>query len=194
MADFSSGSVTGGSGGSAVGSKGRRFAAGWVDLVLIPIFLGVVVGLLLLKTPEGIRNVILILLNIGWMIFRDMIFSPGRKFELRRIINMIALVLSGIGVLLAVVKLVPPVAIVFVGLVGGISLIVLLLDKTGTGANLKLVSLTGEKVTIGQAFIRNILLIIPFVLVFGYIIEVVALLVKGERVADGWAKTRVVEV
>jgi uncharacterized RDD family membrane protein YckC len=56
----------------------------------------------------------------------------------------------------------------------------------------KLVSLTGGNVTLAQAFIRNILLIIPFVLVVGYPVEIVALLVKGERVADGWAKTRVV--
>ena len=140
MADFSSGSVTGGSSESTVASKGKRFAAGVIDLILIPIVLGVVAGLLLLRAPEGIRNVILILLNIAWMVFRDAVFSPGRKM-------------------------------------------------VGT----KLVSLAGEKVSIGQAFIRNILLIIPFVLVIGYIVELVALLVKGERVADSWAKTRVVE-
>ena len=39
---------------------------------------------------------------------------------------------------------------------------------------------------------RNILLIIPFVLVVGYIIEIIFILTKGERLADGWAKTRVV--
>ena len=140
MADFSSESVTGGSGGPAVASKGKRFAAGVIDLILIPIVLGVVAGLLLLNAPPGIRNVLLILLNIAWMIFRDAVFSPGRKM-------------------------------------------------VGT----KLVSLAGEKVSLGQAFIRNILLIIPFVLVIGYIVELVFLLWKGERLADRWAKTRVVE-
>ena len=140
MADFSSGSVTGGSSESTVASKGKRFAAGVIDLILIPIVLGVIAGLLLLRAPEGIRNVILIVLNIAWMIFRDAVFSPGRKM-------------------------------------------------VGT----KLVNLAGGKVSIGQAFIRNILLIIPFILVIGYIVELVALLVKGERVADSWAKTRVVE-
>lgn len=127
-------------GGPAVASKGKRFAAGVIDLILVPIVLGVIAGLLLLTVPEGIRNTILILLNIGWMIFRDGVFSPGRKM-------------------------------------------------VGT----KLVSLTGGKVTIAQAFIRNILLIIPFVLVVGYLVEIVALLTKGERLADNWAKTRVVE-
>ena len=141
MADFSSESITGGSSGPAVASKGKRFAAGVIDLILIPILLGVIAGLLLLNAPEGIRNVLLILLNIAWMIFRDAVFSPGRKM-------------------------------------------------VGT----KLVSLTGEKVSLGQAFIRNILLIIPFVLVIGYLVELVSLLAKGERVADGWAKTRVTEV
>lgn len=140
MADFSSESVTGGPSGPAVASKGKRAAAGAIDLILIPIILGVIAGLALLNAPQGIRNVLLILLNIAWMIFRDAVFSPGRKM-------------------------------------------------VGT----KLVSLTGEKVSIGQAFIRNILLIIPFVLVVGYIVELVSLLVRGERVADSWAKTRVVE-
>jgi uncharacterized RDD family membrane protein YckC len=80
----------------------------------------------------------------------------------------------------------------FLAVWGAISVIVLLLDRPAPNANLRLVSLTGDRVTIGQAFIRNILLVIPFVLVIGYIVEIVALLVKGERVADGWAKTRVV--
>ena len=140
MTDFSSESVSGKPSGPAVASKGKRFAAGVIDLILIPIILGVVAGLLLLNAPPAIRNVLLILLNIAWMIFRDAVFSPGRKM-------------------------------------------------VGT----KLASLAGEKVTLGQAFIRNILLIVPFVLVIGYIVELVALLVKGERVADSWAKTRVVE-
>lgn len=138
MSEFSS--ELSGAGGPAAASKGKRIAAGVIDLILIPIFLGVVAGLLLLNAPEGIRNVILILLNIAWMIFRDAVFSPGRKM-------------------------------------------------VGT----KLVSLSGGKVTLAQAFIRNILLIIPFVLVIGYIVELVSLITKGGRVADTWAKTRVVE-
>lgn len=134
-------SFSGGSGGIVVAPKGKRVAAAVIDLILIPILLGVIAGLVLLRSPEGIRNVLLVLLNIGWMIFRDTVYSPGRKM-----------------------------------------------------VGLKLVSLSGEeKVTIQQAFIRNILLILPFVLVIGYIVELVSLLVKGERVADGWAKTRVVE-
>ena len=137
MTNFSSESLGGGPG---VASKGKRFAAGVIDLILIPIFIGVIAGLLLLNVPEGIRNALLIVLNIAWMIFRDFVFSPGRKM-------------------------------------------------VGT----KLVSLSGDKVTIGQAFIRNVLLVIPFVLVVGYIVELVSLLTKGERMADGWAKTRVVE-
>ncbi len=133
-------SMSGGfAGGPSVAPKGRRFAAGLVDLVLIPIVLGVIIGLVLLSVPEGLRNVILVLVNIAWLIFRDLVYSPGRAM-----------------------------------------------------VGLKLVSLTGDKVSLAQAFIRNILLLIPFVLVVGYIVELIALLVKGERIADGWAKTRVV--
>ena len=58
---------------------------------------------------------------------------------------------------------------------------------------LKLVSLTSEKVTFVQALLRNILLIIPVVLIVGYVLELVWVCVKGNRLADGWAKTMVVE-
>ncbi|MDD5217744.1 MAG: RDD family protein [Candidatus Omnitrophica bacterium] len=133
--------VSGGSAGPEVAAKGRRFAAGVIDLIIIPIILGVVVGLFLLAVPDWIRSVVLVLVNIGWLIFRDYVYSPGRAM-------------------------------------------------VGT----KLISLTSDKVSLAQAFIRNILLLIPFVLVVGYLIEIIALLAKGERIADGWAKTRVVQV
>jgi len=120
--------------------KGKRIAAAIIDLIIIPILLGIIVGVLLLAAPDGVRNTILILVNIGWLIFRDAVFSPGRKM-------------------------------------------------VGT----KIISAEGDgKVSVGQAFIRNILLIIPFVLVIGYIVEIIFVLTKGERLADSWAKTRVV--
>ncbi len=121
-------------------SKGKRFAAGLIDLVVIPIVLGIVIGLVLLAAPDMVRSIVLVLVNIVWLMFRDAVYSPGR----------------------AMVKI-------------------------------KIVSLTGEKVTWLQALIRNILLIIPFVLVVGYIVEIVMLIVKGHRLADNWAKTQVVE-
>jgi uncharacterized RDD family membrane protein YckC len=120
--------------------KGRRFAAGVIDLIIIPIVLGVVLGLALLGIPEGVRSVILVVVNIGWLVFRDAVYSPGRAM-----------------------------------------------------VGLKLVSLSSTKVSVAQAFIRNILLIIPFVLVIGYIVEIIAVLSKGDRVADNWAKTRVAQ-
>lgn len=121
-------------------SKGKRFAAGVIDLVLVPILLGLVIGLLLVAAPDVIRSVILVVANIAWLIVRDAVYAPGRQM-----------------------------------------------------VGLKLVSLTGGKVTVVQAILRNILLIIPFVLVVGYIVEIVAVLSKGHRVADGWAKTQVIE-
>ena len=140
MADEGS-TVVGGpqSSGSGPAPKGRRFAAAIIDLLIIPILLGIVAGLALLAVPEGIRNVILIAINIGWLLFRDSVFSPGRKM-----------------------------------------------------VGLKLVALSGSKTTVGQAFIRNILLMIPFVLVIGYIVELIFVLTKGNRIADKWAKTQVV--
>jgi len=121
-------------------SKGKRFAAGLIDLVVIPIVLGVVIGLILLAAPDVVRSVVLVIVNIVWLMFRDAVYSPGR----------------------AMVKV-------------------------------RIVSLNGEKVTWLQALVRNILLIIPFVLVVGYLVEIIMLIVKGHRLADNWAKTMVVE-
>ena len=125
--------------GGSTAPKGRRFAAGVIDLIIIPIVLGLILGLLLLGVPTGVRSIILIVVNVAWLIFRDAVYSPGRAM-----------------------------------------------------VGLKLVSLSGDKVTFVQALVRNILLIIPFVLVIGYIVEIIALATRGERIADSWAKTRVV--
>ncbi|MBI4387523.1 MAG: RDD family protein [Candidatus Omnitrophica bacterium] len=128
----------GGSFGSEPAPKGKRFAVAIIDLIIIPIVIGILAGLALFAAPEAVRNVILILVNIAWLVFRDLFYSPGRRM-----------------------------------------------------VGLKLVSLTGEKVTLAQAFIRNILLMVPFILVIGYILEIAMILGKGDRLADGWAKTRV---
>lgn len=130
----------GGVTGSKPAPKGKRFAAGVIDLIIVPVILGLIIGLMLVAVPDAVRNIILVVVNIAWLIVRDVAYSPGRAM-----------------------------------------------------VGLQLTSLTGAKVTVGQAFIRNLLLIIPFVLVIGYIIEVIALVSKGHRVADGWAKTQVVE-
>ena len=133
-------SITGGSSSfSASAPKGRRMAAAVIDLIIIPIILGLIIGLLLINLPDGPRSIILILVNVGWLVFRDAVYSPGRAM-----------------------------------------------------VGLKLVSLTGEKVTVVSALLRNILLIIPFVLVVGYLVEFGFLLAKGHRLADTWAKTQVV--
>ena len=121
-------------------SKGKRFASGLIDLVVIPIVLGIVIGLVLLAAPDMVRSIVLVLVNIIWLVFRDAVYSPGR----------------------AMVKI-------------------------------KLISLTRGKVTLGQAIIRNILLVVPFVLVAGYYLENGMTLAKGRRLGDIWAKTQVVE-
>ena len=135
MDNFSSGF----SGGQLSAPKGKRFAADVIDLIIIPVVLGVVLGILLIKVPEAARSVILVLVNIAWLIVRDGVYSPGRSM-----------------------------------------------------VGLKLVSLSGGKPSIAQAFIRNILLIVPFVLIIGYIVEIVAVLAKGNRLGDKWAKTQVI--
>lgn len=122
-----------------VAPKGKRILSDLFDLVFVPILLGVVAGLLLATASEIVRGIVMIAFNIGWLVFRDTVFAPGRKI---------------------------------------------------TG--LKLVSLDGSAVTPVQALIRNILLVIPVVLLAGYIIETISVLSRDERLGDKWAKTRVV--
>lgn len=124
---------------SASAPIGRRFAAAFIDLFIIPIALGILIGLMILNVPDVARSIILVSVNIGWLIFRDVVYSPGRAM-----------------------------------------------------VGLKLESLKGAKVTVAQAFLRNLLIMIPIVLVFGYIVEIIALFVKKERIGDGLGKTRVV--
>ena len=138
------GLVGGAPAGPEIASKGKRFLAAIFDLIVIPIILGVVAGLLLIAAPAGIRNVILIVVNIAWMTLKDVAFfggaAPGKKM-----------------------------------------------------AGIKVISVdSGQKISMGQAFIRNILLIVPFVLVIGYIVEIIMLIATGERLGDKWAKTKVV--
>ena len=122
--------------------KGRRIASNINDLVLVPVLLGVAIGLMIIPIPtEWIRTTILISVNVLWLLFRDLVFSPGRKM---------------------------------VGLV--------------------VVGEEGQKITFAQAFIRNILIMIPFVLVVGYPVELIFVLTKGCRLSDKWARTKVVVV
>lgn len=130
--------VVGGSSDTSA-PKGKRAIADLIDLLAVPILLGIVAGLVLIAVSEGFRNILLIIINIAWLLVRDLVFSPGRKI-----------------------------------------------------VGLKLASLDGNKVSLGQAFIRNILIMIPFVLVVGYIVETIFVFTKGHRLADLWAKTRVV--
>lgn len=140
--------VMGGSGpqGAAKAApRGRRWlAATSYDLVYVPFVIGFLAGLILFNAPDVLRIVLLVILNIAWVVAKDLNFSmlsPGKRM-----------------------------------------------------AGLKVVSAgTGTAISLGQAFIRNILLIIPGVLFVGYFIEAGMLIFKGKRLGDIWAKTDVVE-
>ncbi len=122
--------------------KGKRFASDFIDLFIIPLVLGFLIGLVLVLVgaPDIVRTVVMMIVNAAWLTFRDAVFAPGR----------------------AMVKI-------------------------------KVVSANGGKVSVLQAFLRNILLIIPIVLLLGYILETVMVLLKGHRLEDSWAQTQVVE-
>ena len=123
-------------------SIGKRFAAAIVDLIVIPFVIGIIVGLMFAatKADQGLQMVILIGFNVGWLIFRDMVGSPGRAM-----------------------------------------------------VGIKLQKTDGSPVSFGTAISRNIHLMIPFVLLIGYLVELIALLSTGQRLADRWANTIVVE-
>lgn len=140
--------VMGGAGSAGAGKtdvRGKRFlAAISFDLVFVPFGIGFLAGLILFNAPDWLRVVLLVILNIAWVVAKDLNFSmlsPGKRM-----------------------------------------------------AGLKVVSAgTGAAISLKQAFLRNILLIIPLVLFFGYFIEAGMLLFKGKRLGDIWAGTDVVE-
>lgn len=174
-------------------NKMKRFAAGNIDLIGMPVILGVIIGLVLLPLPisELVRSIILVIVNIAWLIFRDAFFSIGRKGSLRKPLNIAILVVSIIAFIGAVIA--NPASLVILVLLVPYWVFLVFLVLNEKGGDLRLVSLSGEKVTIMQALLRNILLWLPFVLMIGYILEIVMLLWKGHRLEDNWAKTQVVE-
>lgn len=126
---------------SASASRGKRFIAAMIDLILVPVLLGAFLALFTFWLfGTNAFNFLFYLVYVGWVIFRDTIFSPGRSLV-------------------------------------GISLI----------------SLEGEKVTVQQAFKRNLLIILPFIGILGYLVEMISLIMTGERVMDSWAKTKVID-
>lgn len=121
----------------------RVVAAISFDLVIVPFFIGFFAGLVLFNAPDVLRVIVLVLLNVAWVVGKDLnnsFLSIGKR-------------LTGIKVVSA--------------------------DS-------------GQAITLKQSFIRNLLLIVPGVLFFGYPIELIVLLTKGERLGDKWAKTAVV--
>lgn len=59
--------------------KGLRFAADIIDLLIIPAVLGGIFGLVLIAAPDLLRDLILTVVYVGWIFFRDLYFSPGRR-------------------------------------------------------------------------------------------------------------------
>ncbi|MBI4710900.1 MAG: hypothetical protein HY767_00300 [Candidatus Omnitrophica bacterium] len=154
-------------------SKGKRFAAGNVDLIAMPIILGILIGLTLLAAPDAVRSIALVIVNVIWLVFRDVVFSVGRKGFLRKPLNIAVLVISVIVFIAGVIA--NPAAFAALVLLVPYWVFLVFLILNDKGGDIKLVSLTGEKVTWLQALIRNIFLIVPFALVTGYVCEIARL-------------------
>ena len=68
--------------------KGMRFAADAIDLLIIPAILGGIFGLILITAPDLLRDFILTGVYVGWLFFRDLYFSPGRRMVGLKIISL----------------------------------------------------------------------------------------------------------
>ncbi|MBI4431176.1 MAG: hypothetical protein HY587_05645 [Candidatus Omnitrophica bacterium] len=141
-------------------SKRMRFAADFIDLLIIPAVLGGVFGVLLLTASDLVRDIVLTVIYVGWVFVRDLYFSPGRW--------MVGLKLISLG------------HDAEISLFGFVKLFTF---KTAPA---------NEKPSLPQVFWRNFW-IYPYILVVGYIVELVGLFVKSERFMDLAAKTRVVQ-
>lgn len=66
--------------GNTPAPKRKRIGAAIIDLVVVPILLGVVLGIVLYPVPEIARNIILAAFNILWLVvIRDFLgVAPGR--------------------------------------------------------------------------------------------------------------------
>jgi len=131
----------------ALASKGKRFTAGLIDLILVPVLLGAFITLFTFWFLGPVANVIFYFVYVIWVIFRDTVFSPGRTLVGIRLIS---------------------------------------LEGNGKDGN-------GKEVTVIQAIKRNLLIILPFVGIIGYAVEIISLIIKGERVMDPWANTKVID-
>ena len=60
---------------------GARFLASLFDLVIIPIVLGVIFGFIFFNAPTGMRNTVLVFVNVVWTCFRDLMggAGPGKR-------------------------------------------------------------------------------------------------------------------
>ena len=68
--------------------KGKRFGVAIIDLIVVPVLLGIVSGLVLMKVPDSLRNVLLVVINMIWLVFRDLVYSPGRQMIGLKLVNL----------------------------------------------------------------------------------------------------------
>jgi len=158
-------------GDSQGAAKSTRFFAGAIDLIFFPLLLGVIFGIAFaaLRVPPNIRPFLLMGTNIGWLFFRDLIFSPGRHYTWRKISSVIWIIICIGGLILGIqgqpiIAVAAIIAVIF-------PVLILIFDKAGPGQDLKLTSVTGVPVSFVQVLIRNLSIMIPFALATGYFCE-----------------------
>lgn len=134
--------------------RSKRLLSAFIDMVALPVVIGVVSGLLLLTAnlDPVTRDKVLNVINFFYylIVSRDFVYSPGRH-------------LCG-------------------------------LELVDSKTKVRICFYRGNFIlNAWKSFLRNILLVVPFVLVLGYLVEIISVIWKGHRIADKWAGVAVVE-
>jgi len=134
--------------------KTKRVVAASIDMVVLPISIGIVCGLALIAANLDplTRDKVLNIVNYLYYLIcsRDFVYSPGRH-------------LCGI-------------------------------ELVDSKTKVRICFYRGNfLLNLWKSFLRNALLIVPFVLVLGYLVEIIAVIWKGHRIADKWAGVEVVQ-
>jgi len=162
--------------------------------VVVPIVLGIVIGLALLSAPELARSLLLIAVNALWLVFRDAVWSPGRAMIKTKVISLTGAKVTWLQALIRNTFLIVPFALV----PGYICEIARLLLNTSLLWRRIVygICVVGALAVLPAAITGGALSIIGTVLALAtavlFLISDKEAIASG-RLADLWAKTQVVE-
>jgi len=136
----------------AINTNVKRLLAAFIDLAILPLLIGLGVGIFLSNVDESTRTKTLSAVGVllSYIVFfRDFIYSPGRH--------------------------------------------IFGLDLVNSKTKVRVCFYRGNiLLNLLKAFLRNVLFVIPLVLVIAYIVETFMVFKKGHRLTDRWLGTEVI--